>query len=276
MSGYLSQVTANLLLSVIMAYAAYMPLAIGQLNLGVAGFIVLGAYASAIASTKLGLPLPLCVLIGTSAAMFAGFLVALSVARMDGIYFSLATFAFAEVVVAILVNIDAIGAANGYVVPGHLGLGAIAAATAIVVVTVAFLMSTRVGLIFTAVRNDERAAAVFGVGVPTAKVLSMVMGGAFAGLAGALYGHHYSYIEAQNFNFLLSANAVLFVLLGGLQTWWGPLLGAGAITVLPEVLRTSGEWRYIVFGAIMVVLMVWRPEGLLTRGLLRRFRLSRA
>jgi branched-chain amino acid transport system permease protein len=208
--------------------------------------------------------------------MFAGFLVALSVARMDGIYFSLATFAFAEVVVAILVNIDAIGAANGYVVPGHLGLGAIAAATAIVVVTVAFLMSTRVGLIFTAVRNDERAAAVFGVGVPTAKVLSMVMGGAFAGLAGALYGHHYSYIEAQNFNFLLSANAVLFVLLGGLQTWWGPLLGAGAITVLPEVLRTSGEWRYIVFGAIMVVLMVWRPEGLLTRGLLRRFRLSRA
>jgi branched-chain amino acid transport system permease protein len=137
-------------------------------------------------------------------------------------------------------------------------------------------MSTRVGLIFTAVRNDERAAAVFGVGVPTAKVLSMVMGGAFAGLAGALYGHHYSYIEAQNFNFLLSANAVLFVLLGGLQTWWGPLLGAGAITVLPEVLRTSGEWRYIVFGAIMVVLMVWRPEGLLTRGLLRRFRLSRA
>ena len=276
MSGYLSQVTANLLLSVIMAYAAYMPLAIGQLNLGVAGFIVLGAYASAIASTKLGLPLLLCVLIGTSAAMLAGFLVALSVARMDGIYFSLATFAFAEVVVAMLVNIDAIGAANGYVVPGYLGLGAIAAATAIVVVTVAFLMSTRLGLIFTAVRNDERAAAVFGVGVPTAKVLSMVIGGAFAGLAGALYGHHYSYIEAQNFNFLLSANAVLFVLLGGLQTWWGPLLGTAAITLLPEILRTSGEWRYIVFGALMVVLMVWRPEGLLTRGLLRRFRLSRA
>jgi branched-chain amino acid transport system permease protein len=276
MSGYLSQVTANLLLSVIMAYAAYMPLAIGQLNLGVAGFIVLGAYASAIASTKLGLPLLLCVLVGTSAAMLAGFLVALSVARMDGIYFSLATFAFAEVVVAILVNIDAIGAANGYVVPGYLGLGAIATTTAIVVLTVAYLMSTRLGLIFTAVRNDERTAAVFGIGVPTAKVLSMVIGAAFAGLAGALYGHHYSYIEAQNFNFLLSANAVLFVLLGGLQTWWGPLLGAGAITLLPEVLRTGGEWRYIVFGALMVLLMVWRPEGLLTRGLLRRFRLGRA
>jgi branched-chain amino acid transport system permease protein len=274
MSGYLSQVTASLLLSVIIAYAAYMPLAIGQLNLGVAGFIVLGAYASAIASAKLGLPLLLCVLIGASVAMIAGFLVALSVARLDGIYFALATFAFAEVVVAILVNITAIGGANGYVVPGYLGLGPIAVAAAIVVVTVAYLMSTRFGLILTAVRNDERAAAVFGVGVPTAKVLAMMIGAAFAGVAGALYGHHYSYVEAQNFNFLLTANAVLFVLLGGVQTWWGPLLGAGAITLLPEVLRTSGEWRYIVLGAIIVVLMVWRPEGVLTRGLLRRFRLG--
>jgi branched-chain amino acid transport system permease protein len=275
MSGYLSQVAANLFLSVIMAYAAYMSLSIGQLNLGVAGLVVLGAYASAIASTKLGLSLLLCILVGTSITMLAGFLIALSVARMDGIYFSLATFAFAEVVVAVLVNVDAIGAANGYVVPGYLGLGAIATATAIVVVTVAYLMSTRLGLTFTAVRNDERAAAVFGVGVPTAKVLSMVIGAAFAGLAGALYGHHYSYIEAQNFNFLMSANAVLFVLLGGVQIWWGPLLGAGAITLLPEVLRTGGEWRYIVFGAIMVVLMVWRPDGLLTRRLLHHFRLGR-
>jgi branched-chain amino acid transport system permease protein len=276
MSGYLSQIAANLFLSVIMAYAAYMSLAIGELNLGISGLVVLGAYASAIASSNLGLPLLLCILVGTSTAMLAGFLVALSVARMDGIYFSLATFAFAEVVVALLVNIDAIGAANGYVVRGYLGLAAIATATAIVVTTVAYLMSTRLGLIFIAVRNDERAAAVFGVGVPRAKVLAMVIGAAFAGLAGALYGHHYSYIEAQNFNFLLSANAVLFVLLGGLQTWAGPLLGAGAITLLPEVLRIGGEWRYIVFGAIMVVLMVWRPEGLLTRDLVRRFRLARA
>jgi branched-chain amino acid transport system permease protein len=276
MSGYLSQVTANLLLSVVIAYAAYMPLAIGQLNLGVAGFIVVGAYASAIASAKLGIPLIFCVLLGMSVAALSGFLVALSVARLDGIYFALATFAFAEVVVAILVNFNAIGGANGYVVPGYLGLGAIATCTVIVLVTVAYLMSTRLGLIFTSVRNDERAAAVFGVNVPAAKILAMVIGAAFAGLAGALYGHHYSYVEAQNFNFFLTANAVLFVLLGGVQTWWGPLLGAAAITLLPEVLRTSGEWRYVVFGAIIVVLMVWRPEGVLTRGLLRRFRLGRA
>jgi branched-chain amino acid transport system permease protein len=270
MSGYLSQVSANLLISVIIAYAAYVPLATGQLNLGVAGFMCVGAYASAVAGAMMELPLFLCVVFGVLCAGVAGLLVAIPVARMDGIYFSLATFAFAEVVTAVLVNIKAIGAASGYVVVGYIGLNAIALTALLVVAGVGYMMSTRIGLVFTAVRNDERAAAIFGVGVSAAKVLSFVIGAALAGLAGSLYAHHYSYIEAQNFNFMLSATAVLFALLGGVQTSWGPLLGASAITLLPELLRTSGEWRYIGFGAIMIVLMVLRPDGVLTRATVRR------
>jgi branched-chain amino acid transport system permease protein len=270
MSGYLSQVSANLLISVIIAYAAYVPLATGQLNLGVAGFMCVGAYASAVAGTMMELPLFLCVIVGVLCAVVAGLLVAVPVARMDGIYFSLATFAFAEVVTAILVNIKAVGAASGYVVVGYIGLNAIALTALLVIAGVTYMMSTRIGLVFTAVRNDERAAAIFGVGVSAAKVLSFVIGAALAGLAGSLYAHHYSYIEAQNFNFMLSATAVLFALLGGIQTSWGPLLGASAITLLPELLRTSGEWRYIGFGAIMIVLMVLRPDGVLTRATMRR------
>jgi branched-chain amino acid transport system permease protein len=270
MSGYLSQVSANLLISVIIAYAAYVPLATGQLNLGVAGFMCVGAYASAVAGTMMELPLFLCVIVGVLCAVVAGLLVAVPVARMDGIYFSLATFAFAEVVTAILVNIKAVGAASGYVVVGYIGLNAIALTALLVIAGVTYMMSTRIGLVFTAVRNDERAAAIFGVGVSGAKVLSFVIGAALAGLAGSLYAHHYSYVEAQNFNFMLSATAVLFALLGGIQTSWGPLLGASAITLLPELLRTSGEWRYIGFGAIMIVLMVLRPDGVLTRATMRR------
>jgi branched-chain amino acid transport system permease protein len=270
MSGYLSQVSANLLISVIIAYAAYVPLATGQLNLGVAGFMCVGAYASAVAGAMMELPLFLCVIFGVLCAVVTGLLVAIPVARMDGIYFSLATFAFAEVVTAVLVNIKAVGAASGYVVIGYIGLNAIVLTTLLVVAGVGYMMSTRIGLVFTAVRNDERAAAIFGVGVSATKVLSFVIGAALAGLAGSLYAHHYSYIEAQNFNFMLSATAVLFALLGGVQTSWGPLLGASAITLLPELLRTSGEWRYIGFGAIMIVLMVLRPDGVLTRATVRR------
>ncbi len=270
MSGYLSQVAANLLISIILAYAAYMPLVTGQLNIGVAGFMCVGAYGSAIAAAVLGLPIFLCVMVGVLCAVTAGLLVAISVARMDGIYYSLATFAFAEVVTAILVNLNAVGGARGYVVVGYIGVNAIALITLLVILGVAYLMSTRIGLLFTAVRNDERAAAIFGVSVSTAKLLALLIGAALAGLAGSLYAHHYSYIEAQNFNFMLSANAVLFALLGGIQTWWGPLVGASAIGLIPEFLRTSGEWRYIAFGAIMILLMVFRPEGVLTRANTRR------
>lgn len=270
MSGYLSQVSANLLISVILAYAAYVPLTTGQLNLGTAGFMCVGAYASAIAAAMAGLPLFLCVIAGVLCAVIAGLLVAIPMARMDGIYFSLATFAFAEVVAAVLVNVQALGAASGYVVIGYIGLNAIALCALLVIVGMAYMMSTRIGLLLTAVRNDERAAAVFGVSVSATKVLSFVISAGLAGLAGSLYAHHYSYIEAQNFNFMLSATAVLFALLGGVQTPWGPLLGASAITLLPELLRTSGEWRYIFFGAFMVVLMVLRPEGVLTRATTRR------
>jgi branched-chain amino acid transport system permease protein len=273
MSGYLSQVVANLLIFIVLAYAAYLPLATGQLNLGIAGFMAVGAYASAVVSAELGWPLVLCIALGTLCAMAAGLFVAFSVSRMDGIYLSLATFAFAEVVAAVLVNINVVGGADGYVVKGYLSLTPIAITAGAVVSGVAYLMSTRIGLALTAVRNDERVAAIFGVSIPRTKLLAVVLGAGLAGLAGGLYAHHYSYIEAQNFNFLLSVNAVLFALLGGIQTWWGPLLGAAAITLIPEMLRTSGEWRYIGFGAIMVVLMVWRPEGLLTRSFLHRMRL---
>jgi branched-chain amino acid transport system permease protein len=270
MSGYVSQVAAHLLISVIIAYAAYMPLAIGRLNLGIAGFMCVGAYASAVAAAVFALPLSLSVIVGVLCAAVAGLLVAIMVAGMHGIYFVLATFAFAEVVAAILINVDAVGAAQGYVVVGYIGLDAIALIALLVTAGVAYMMSTRIGLIFTAVRNDERAAEVFGVNIAGAKILAGVVSAALAGLAGSLYAHHYSYIEAQNFNLILSATAVLFALLGGVQTWWGPLLGATAVVLIPEFLRTSGEWRYIGFGAIIIALMILRPEGLLTRSTLRR------
>jgi branched-chain amino acid transport system permease protein len=91
-----------------------------------------------------------------------------------------------------------------------------------------------------------------------------------AGLAGALHAHHFSYIEAQHFNVLLSIYIVLYVLLGGTQTIYGPLLGAAVFTLLPEVLRGSAQWRYVIFAALILALMTWRPQGLVTRSLLRR------
>jgi branched-chain amino acid transport system permease protein len=90
-----------------------------------------------------------------------------------------------------------------------------------------------------------------------------------AGVAGALYGFQYNYIEIQNFNAQLSISALLFVLLGGTQTIVGPLIGACVYTLLPEALRGSTQWRFIVFALIVIVIAALRPQGLITRGLLR-------
>src|SRR3981081_1044200 len=143
MGGYSSQIAAHLLISVIIAYAAYLPLATGQLNLGVASYVAIGAYASAIVSVKFALPILLCIISGTACATVAAFLVGVTIARTDGILFSLAPFAFAKVVAAALINSVAVGGASGFAVPGYIGLYSIAAAAILVIVLVVYFTVTR-------------------------------------------------------------------------------------------------------------------------------------
>jgi branched-chain amino acid transport system permease protein len=120
------------------------------------------------------------------------------------------------------------------------------------------------------VRDDERVADLMGIDVRAFQITAFVLGSAVAGIAGGLYAYHFSYIEAQYFNVTLSITIVLYVLLGGTQTVIGPLLGAAVFTLLPELLRGSAHWRYVVFAAGLIVLMALRPEGLLTGDQLRR------
>src|ERR671936_818162 len=96
------------------------------------------------------------------------------------------------------------------------------------------------------------------------------LGSIVAGIGGGLYAHHFSFIEAQYFNIGLSITIVLYVLLGGTQTVLGPLLGAAVFTLLPELLRGSANWRYVLFACLIIAIMSLRPEGLVTGSQLRR------
>ena len=109
-----------------------------------------------------------------------------------------------------------------------------------------------------------------GIDVRAFQVAAFTLGSIIAGVAGGLYAHHFSFIEAQYFNVSLSITIMLYVLLGGTQTVFGPLVGAAIFTLLPEVLRASASWRYIVFAGALIVLMALRPEGLITGSGLRR------
>ena len=132
------------------------------------------------------------------------------------------------------------------------------------------LFATRFGIAVTAVHDDERVADLMGIDVRAFQIAAFALGSAIAGIGGGLYAHHFSFIEAQYFNISLSITIVLYVLLGGTQTVIGPLLGAAVFTLLPEVLRASANWRYVVFAAALIVIMALRPEGLVTGAQLRR------
>jgi branched-chain amino acid transport system permease protein len=142
---------------------------------------------------------------------------------------------------------------------------------------VSLLFATRFGLAVRAVHDDQRVADLMGIGVRAVQVAAFTLGAIIAGIGGGLYAHHFSYIEAQYFNVGLSITIVLYVLLGGTQTAWGPFVGAAIFTLLPELLRQSSSFRYTAFAAGVIVLMALRPQGLVTPGQWQRlFGLRRA
>lgn len=276
MSGYLESQLIILCLSIIYAYGIFLPAASGQLNLGAAGFITLGAYASGWFNLSDGLALPMLLSI-VLAMLFAGaisFVIAFPILRTRGVYMVLATFAFAEVVYGLTINMEFLGAAAGMPVDDHAPVEIVVIAAIAVILFSFYFMSTRLGLALRSIHDDESVSVLFGVNVRLAKVAAFTVGGMLMGLGGALYGHHYNYIEAQSFNVLLSIYILLYVLLGGTQTAWGPLVGAIFFTVVPELIRNlaieiGSTWladsRFIFFGGFIVLMMVIRPEGVVTR-----------
>jgi branched-chain amino acid transport system permease protein len=276
MSGYLESQLVILCLSIIYAYGIFLPAASGQLNLGAAGFITLGAYASGWfnLSDGLGISMPLSIVLAMLFTGAVSFMIAFPILRTRGVYMVLATFAFAEVVSGLTINMEFLGAAAGMPVDDHAPVTMLVIAAIAVILFCFYFMSTRLGLALRSIHDDESVSVLFGVNVRLAKVAAFTVGGMLMGLGGALYGHHYNYIEAQSFNVLLSIYILLYVLLGGTQTAWGPLVGAIFFTVVPELIRNlaieiGSTWladsRFIFFGGFIVLMMVIRPEGVITR-----------
>jgi branched-chain amino acid transport system permease protein len=269
-SGYLSGILAIFMINLIMAYAVFLPAAAGIINLGIAGFMAIGAYLEAYLNAATGLPMIVTVPTVVLLSGAVGFVMAFPILRTRGVYMVLATFAFAEIVSGVILNLEVVGGAAGYPVNDYLGLPVIAVAAGLVMLIVIYLLNTRFGLAIRSVHDDEPVAALFGVNVRMAKVAAFAIGAAFAGLGGALYGHHYNYIDVAYFGAAQSIYVLLYVLVGGTQTAYGPIVGAALYSLLPEVLRQSAEWRYVIFALVIIAVMALRPEGILTRPLLDR------
>ena len=269
--GYLEGIIAILCINLIFAYGVFLTAASGQLNLGGGGFQALGAYIAGVCSNSLEVPIFISVIAGVIGAGVVGFLISFPVLRTKGVYMVLATFAFALVVSGIILNSDFLGGATGMSVPAYLPVNGLIFSAIGVVLLVFWIMASRIGLAMRSIHDDDLVSEIMGINVRGFQVFAFTLGGALAGFSGALYAHHYSFIEAQYFSALLSIFVLLYVLIGGTQTAWGPLIGASFFTLIPEFLRVGDtEWRYVIFGVLIVFMMIFRPEGIVTRTLVHR------
>lgn len=270
MTGYQLGLAVILCFNVIAAYAVYLPLAAGQLNLGIAGFMATGAYAAAFLSNEMGWPIPAAIGAGGAAAGTLAAAVAIPILRTHGIYLALATFALGQIIAAVFLNLEVVGGAAGYPVTAYAGPKAVFLLTGLIVAAMLALAATRFTLYLTAIKSDGVVADLMGLNIRALQVAAFTLGAVIAGLGGGLYGHHFSFVEAQHFSVTLSVTTVLYVLLGGTQTVWGPLVGAAFFTLIPELLRAGGAWRYVFFALFIIGFMALRPQGLITRDLFRR------
>lgn len=272
MNVYVEGVLALMGINILLALSAYAILATDRLSLGNAGFMAIGAYVSSYLSVNLGWGLMPAFALGGLAAAAVGLLVGLPVLRLQGIYFVMGTLAFGEIVRTFFQNFEPTGGAYGMRGMFGTSLGMIYACVAVFLALFLAYGMARAGLAADAVRDDDEAARSIGINVVAVRLLSFAWGALIAGVAGALFAHYALYIESGNFNFLVSANAVLFVILGGVQTVWGAVVGAIVLSLLPEGFRFLADWRLTAYGFILVAVMALRPEGILTRGMLRSLR----
>jgi branched-chain amino acid transport system permease protein len=310
LNGLIDGYTQSLLIfagiNVIAAYSFFLPFKTGQVSLGQAGFMAIGAYASAIITQKFGLPFGIALVFGGMVAGIVGIAVGFPALRIRGIYLLLLTLGFAEIVSVIALSWDYVGGAQCF---RHISFNPYTLDYVIAIIVVLLLFCARLensslGRAMDSIHQDESAAEVMGIDVVRIKLLAFGLGAAIAGIAGALYAHHATYMDSTTFNIMLGVEILVFVVVGGGSTFWGPLVGAVVLNAIPEFLRALRDWlelvpvewtnfypmnrvydflhgfldfenakRLIVYGIILILMMIFRPDGLLTRDSVRRLRL---
>jgi branched-chain amino acid transport system permease protein len=264
-------------INMIMGLSMFLPMTVGQLSFGQAGFMSIGAFLSVVLTLYGGVWFPLALLAAGLGSGLVGLLVGVPVLRLRGLLLALVTFAFAQVVEVFFLNFPPTGAAEGIrgIFP-YTNVWYVYGFLAILVVFLARLQHSRMGRAFEAVKLDETAAAAMGVDVTRAKLTAFSTGAFVAGVGGALYAHHALFIQYDNFDFRRGVDIAMYMVLGGMDVFYGPILGAFIITYLSTALQFLADWRWEVWGCIVILTMIFRPQGILGRNTLNVRRWFRA
>lgn len=269
-------VYSNLVLTLgtntLLALSIYLTLSCGMLAMANAAFMGLGAYTSALLTMNMDAPFSVALAGGMAVPAVVAFIMGKPTLRLAGVYLAMATLAFGEVVRIFVLNAESWTG-------GALGLNGIPQSTqwwhvlGAVVIVIAVLMRLRrskVGRAFEAIKEDETAANLMGLNANAYKMLAFVLGGAIAGLAGALNAHLTFFIGPNEFGFDRGVEILTMTILGGINNLAGPVLGAFIITLLPEALRSLQDYRLMANGLILVLIVLFLPRGLWDPARLRR------
>jgi len=236
----------------------------GQFSLGHAGFMAIGAYAGAVCTVKLALPFVLSLAAGAVLAGLFGLLIGLPTLRLRGDYLAIATLGFGEIIRLTILNIPYVGGASG--LSGIPRLTTFAWVFWLMILTVFViknLINSSAGRACIAVRENEIAAEAMGVNTTKYKVMAFTVGAVFAGIAGVLFAHYFYLVHPSSFTFMKSIDILTIVVLGGLGSMAGSIIGAIVLTFVSAVLASYAEWRMIIYAVLLIVVMIFRPQGLL-------------
>jgi branched-chain amino acid transport system permease protein len=264
LSGYDESVAIFLGVNILMALSLYIPMSAGLISLGQGGFMAIGAYVSAELAMH-DVPFALALIAGGMVAALAGTVLGAPALRIRGVYVIILTLGFSEIVRIFFLNFEPSGGASGLI--GILPLTTLPWVMAACVLAFALAWRLRgawAGRAMIAVHEDDIAAEAMGINLMSVKLMAFSLGAFIAGVAGGFYAHYALYIDPSQFGFVRSADAFLYVMLGGAATPVGAVVGAAVVTLLPEFLRVVQDWRMTFFGCLLVAAAIWRPDGLIS------------
>ena len=247
---------------------------LGQLPLGHAGFMAVGAYTSALFTKYSTLPEPVAfaagLILGAAVACLFGVLIGIPALRLSGDYLAILTLGFGEIIRITLNNIDNVlgfslfyGAKGLKNIPKYSDLLSVFLCVVLTCFFIHTMIKSRHGRAVLAIRDNEIAAESCGIQTTYYKVMAFAFSAAFAGLAGGLYAGYLGVLDPASFDFMKSIEILVMVVLGGMGSMLGSILSATVLTILPEALRSVADYRMVLYSVVLILMMIFRPGGLL-------------
>ncbi|QDR83064.1 branched-chain amino acid ABC transporter permease [Sporomusa termitida] len=235
----------------------------GQFSIGHAGFMAVGAYMSAVLTVKLQLPFIVAILGGALGAGLLGFAIGLPTLRLNGDYLAIATLGLGEIIRICILNIPYVGGASGFMgIPRYTDFTWVFGLVVFTVFAIKNFIDSTHGRACISIRENEIAAEAMGVDTTKYKVLAFTLGAAFAGVAGSLFSHYFYIAHPASFTFMKSFDILTMVVLGGLGSISGSITAAVLLTFVSAALASYPEWRMIIYSLMLIILMLYRPQGL--------------